>query len=101
MKAGELHHEPPGYRCPFCRFALGEFDEHNASTDLVARTDHAIARISPKWWPGNPGHVLVSPIEHPRYEDDHLYSRHGEAAYVPPEARAPFGALLRPRFLER
>ena len=45
-------------------FALGEFDEHNASTDLVARTDHAIARISPKWWPGNPGHVLVSPIEH-------------------------------------
>jgi histidine triad (HIT) family protein len=37
----------------------------------------------------------------PRYEDDHLYSRHGEAAYVPPEARAPFGALLRPRFLER
>jgi len=43
---------------------LGEFDEHNASTDLVARTDHAIARISPKWWPGNPGHVLVSPIEH-------------------------------------
>ncbi|MDN5543995.1 MAG: diadenosine tetraphosphate hydrolase, partial [Rhodococcus sp. (in: high G+C Gram-positive bacteria)] len=64
MKAGELHHEPPGYRCPFCRFALGEFDEYNASTDLVARTDHAIARISPKWWPGNPGHVIVSPIEH-------------------------------------
>ncbi|MCZ4567710.1 HIT family protein [Rhodococcus erythropolis] len=157
VRADELHHEPPGYRCPFCRYALGEFDEYNASTDLVARTENVIARISPKWWPDNPGHVLVSPIEHfenlytlptsvghsvfdlvqavavaireeygcdgvstrqhnepagnqdvwhhhvhvfPRYEDDRLYSRHGEAAYVSPQARAPYGALLRARFSE-
>ncbi|SNT41086.1 HIT family protein [Rhodococcoides kyotonense] len=59
-----VHHAPANYRCPFCRFARNEFDELNAEGDLVARTDAVVARVSPKWWPNNPGHVIVSPVEH-------------------------------------
>jgi histidine triad (HIT) family protein len=59
-----IRHAPPDYRCPFCRYVNGEFDEWNAVTDLVARTGTVLARVSPKWWPNNAGHVIVSPIEH-------------------------------------
>lgn len=57
-------HEPRGYPCPFCRFQLGLFDEHSMPSDVVAVTDRAFARIAPKWWPGNPGGVLVIPRTH-------------------------------------
>lgn len=57
-------HEPDGYACPFCLLQLGVFDEHNHDSDVVAVTQHAYARIAPKWWPGNPGAVLVMPRTH-------------------------------------
>ncbi|MHC9045674.1 HIT family protein [Microbacterium saperdae] len=57
-------HEPDSYECPFCRFQRGMVDEWNAPSDLVAVTDRAFARIAPKWWPGNPGAVLVIPRTH-------------------------------------
>lgn len=57
-------HEPPGYDCPFCRMQRGVFNEHNQPGDVIAVTDLAFARIAPKWWPGNPGAVLVIPREH-------------------------------------
>ncbi|NPD05920.1 HIT family protein [Nocardioides sp. zg-1308] len=57
-------HEPADYPCPFCRFVAREFDDLNAESDVVAETDLALARISPKWWPHNPGGVLVMPREH-------------------------------------
>lgn len=57
-------HEPEGYDCPFCRMQRGIFNEHNQPGDVVAVTEHAFARIAPKWWPGNPGAVLVIPREH-------------------------------------
>lgn len=59
-----VSHEPAGYDCPFCRMQRGVFNEHNQPGDVVAVTDHAFARIAPKWWPGNPGAVLVIPREH-------------------------------------
>lgn len=59
-----LSHAPDGYRCPFCAYAKDEFDDWNAPTDHVARTDEVIARVSPKWWPNNAGHVIVAPVEH-------------------------------------
>lgn len=34
------------------------------ASDVVAVTDLAYARIAPKWWPGNPGAVLVIPRAH-------------------------------------
>ncbi|WP_037182279.1 HIT family protein [Rhodococcoides fascians] len=64
MKVETVTHEPARYNCPFCRYIRGEFDELNAKTDLVVRTEFALARISPKWWPHNPGHLLVLPVEH-------------------------------------
>ena len=57
-------HEPPGYDCPFCRLQQGLHNEHNRATDVVAVTELAFARISPRWWPGNPGAVLVIPRAH-------------------------------------
>lgn len=57
-------HEPAGYACPLCRIQHGGFDDHNRADDVVAVTEHAYARIAPKWWPGNPGAALVIPRRH-------------------------------------
>ena len=68
-------HQPAGYDCPFCRIQIGDFDEHNQPGDVVAVTDLAYARISPKWWPRNPGAVLVITREH----RENLYSMPAQA----------------------
>ena len=57
-------HEPVGYDCPFCRLQRGVHDDRNRAEDVVAVTDLAYARISPRWWPLNPGAALVIPREH-------------------------------------
>lgn len=57
-------HEPADYDCPFCRMQRGVFDERNQAGDVVAVTELAFARISPKWWPNNSGAVLVIPRGH-------------------------------------
>lgn len=57
-------HEPAGYPCPFCRIQQGIFDERSSASDVVAVTERAFARVAPKWWPGNPGAVLVIPRAH-------------------------------------
>lgn len=57
-------HEPVDYSCPFCKTQQGIFDERNRPADVVAVTERAYARIAPKWWPGNPGAVLVIPRAH-------------------------------------
>lgn len=57
-------HEPDGYACPFCLIQQGAFDERNQPSDIVAVTERAYARIAPKWWPANPGAVLVIPRVH-------------------------------------
>ena len=58
------NHEPPGYDCPFCRIQRGEYDENNRPEDIVGVTPFAYARVAPKWWPGNPGSLLVIPRGH-------------------------------------
>ena len=57
-------HEPDDYDCPFCRLQQGLPDENNQPADVVGVTDLAFARISPRWWPANPGAVLVVPRAH-------------------------------------
>lgn len=59
-----VSHEPAGYRCPFCAIVSGEETALNTRDDIVARTDRALAFISPRWWPGNEGHVIVVPLAH-------------------------------------
>jgi histidine triad (HIT) family protein len=71
-------HEPEGYDCPFCRIQEGVHNEHNQPGDVVAVTDLAYARISPKWWPGNPGAALVIPRGH----HENLYDIPAEAGHA-------------------
>lgn len=59
-------HEPLEYRCPFCAIVAGDNlpDNYTKQTDVVLRSDVAIAFVSLKWWPANPGHVIVVPNVH-------------------------------------
>ena len=57
-------HEPVGYDCPFCRLQRGVHNEHNQPGDVVGVTEHAFARIAPRWWPANEGGALVVPRAH-------------------------------------
>jgi histidine triad (HIT) family protein len=53
-------------KCFFCRFLGGEESEHNCLEDVVLRTPHTTAFISPRAWPANAGNVIVVPNEHVR-----------------------------------
>ncbi|MFI5698150.1 HIT family protein [Kribbella sp. NPDC051586] len=58
------NHEPDGYDCPFCRLAAGLGDALTTQHDIVLRGEHALAFVASRWWPNNPGHVLVVPTAH-------------------------------------
>jgi len=59
------NHAPSEYDCPICKFILrGEESEHNMLDDIVYQGNGTSAFISPKWWPNNPGHVMVVPKMH-------------------------------------
>jgi histidine triad (HIT) family protein len=75
--AAVFNHEPADYRCPFCAFLREEWDDHNAPTDLVAQEELSYARIAPKWWPENPGSVLVIPTGH----DENVYDTPSEVGH--------------------
>lgn len=79
-----ITHEPTGYRCRFCGLVSGEGNELNAIEDIVLRTQDAMAFVSPRWWPNNPGHVLVVPTAH----HENLYS-------IPADSYRAVGDLVR------
>jgi histidine triad (HIT) family protein len=59
-------HEPETYTCPFCA-TVQRIEGDNPWTklaDIVLQTEAVTAFISPRWWPNNPGHVLIVPNEH-------------------------------------
>jgi histidine triad (HIT) family protein len=60
----EFNHEPDGYTCPFCALIAGVNDEFASQDDIVYQNEFATAKIAPKWWINNPGHVLVVPNHH-------------------------------------
>lgn len=59
-------HHPLEYHCPFCEVAKGVEQEGpwTKRSDVVLQTDSITALISSRWWPNNPGHVLVIPNAH-------------------------------------
>jgi len=57
-------HEPNDYQCPFCLLVNGGNDEYSTQDDIVFKNDTVTAKISPKWWVNNPGHVIVVPNQH-------------------------------------
>ena len=57
-------HAPDGYDCPFCCY-VADGDNGLAGPDcVVERTAETLTLVSPKWWPANPGHLLVVPTRH-------------------------------------
>ena len=59
-------HAPDGYECPFCEVAAG-VDRPGRGTkqrDIVYQNLSVTAFVATKWWPNNPGHVLVIPNVH-------------------------------------
>ena len=59
-----FNHEPPGYKCPFCEIVSGIERKNNSQNDIVHQDSLITAFISPRWWPRNPGHVLIVANEH-------------------------------------
>lgn len=59
-------HAPPGYDCPFCRIARGDFGDgvFTVPGDIVLRTESVIAFIASHGYERNAGHVLVVPVMH-------------------------------------
>jgi histidine triad (HIT) family protein len=55
---------PSDYVCPFCRFVQGNETPANTRGDVVYQDDEVIAFVAPRWWPNNPGNVIVIPISH-------------------------------------
>jgi histidine triad (HIT) family protein len=58
------NHQPANYVCPICNLNKNIETEYNKIDDIVYQADKILAIISPKWWPYNPGHVLVVSREH-------------------------------------
>jgi histidine triad (HIT) family protein len=59
-----FNHEPPDYPCPFCALINGRYNERGTKDDIIYQNEFATAKIAPKWWVNNPGHVLVVPNKH-------------------------------------
>ena len=58
------NHQPKDEFCIFCDFAKGEESEHKKLSDIVFQDEDSLAFVSPKWWPNNPGHVIIIPKKH-------------------------------------
>src|SRR5258706_8282867 len=58
--------EPQDYQCPFCKIVSSKADPTVETTpaDIIYRNGYATAFIASRWWPNNPGHVIVVPNQH-------------------------------------
>lgn len=72
-----FNHEPTDYTCPFCVLIQGGEGKHNSQQDIIYRDNDVLAFISPRYWPNNPGHVIIVPNKH--YEN--LYDLSLQYAY--------------------
>jgi histidine triad (HIT) family protein len=59
-----VEHAPPDSRCPFCRFVRGGETIDNSQGAVVYRDNEVMAFVSPKWWPHNPGNLIIIPTHH-------------------------------------
>ena len=58
------NHEPKDYKCPLCGASQGTDDQATRQSDVFYRDEFMTAFIAPKWWPNNPGHVIIIPNQH-------------------------------------
>jgi len=76
------NHAPAGYACPFCRNVTdGRSDQ---PLEVLHRNADVFVKMNPKWWPRNPGGVLVIPNQY--YEN--VYD-------LPPELGTPIQHAIR------
>lgn len=59
-----MNHEPIDYLCPFCDWLSGHETALKQNDDIVYRDEFVTAFISPKWWPNNPGNIIIIPNDH-------------------------------------
>jgi len=59
-----FNHEPKDYACPFCFLIQGGEGKYNSLQDIVYQDKLVTAFVSPRWWPNNPGNVIIVPNEH-------------------------------------
>ena len=59
-----MKHEPDNYLCPFCDWLAGRETLSKRNDDMVYQDDFVTAFISPKWWPNNPGNIIIIPNSH-------------------------------------
>jgi len=59
-----ISHEPPGYECPFCILMAGGQTSPSQQRHIVARTPETLTLVNPRFWPNDPGSLIVVPIEH-------------------------------------
>jgi histidine triad (HIT) family protein len=57
-------HAPKDYICPFCLLTQGGESKYNSQQDIIYQDRFVVAFISPRWWPNNPGNVIVIPGSH-------------------------------------
>lgn len=58
-------HEPPGYACPFCAVVGGaDNPPWVLQRDIIFRDQETTAWVNGRWWPRNPGAVIVVPNRH-------------------------------------
>ncbi len=61
---GTPSHAPKDYSCPFCNYVAGGGDERVGPEHVVENANATLTYVSPKWWPNNPGNLLVIPAGH-------------------------------------
>lgn len=60
------NHAPKDYKCPLCLASIGIENEDTMvkQADIFYKDDFVFAMINSKFFPNNPGHVIVVPVEH-------------------------------------
>ena len=59
-----FNHAPKDYACPFCLLVQGGESKYNSQQDIVYQDELVTAFVSPRWWPNNPGNVIIVPNRH-------------------------------------
>lgn len=58
------NHAPLGYQCPMCKLVSGSRECETKQEDIIFKDNDITAFIAAKWWPNNPGHVMIVPNKH-------------------------------------
>ena len=58
------NHAPKNYECPICQLVVGKDNQFTKLSDIIYQDKNVTSFVASKWWPNNPGHVMVIPNKH-------------------------------------